>query len=539
MIDDISAYIFARTTYEFLLSQFNALAFGWLGRTLLWVHGIGSTLLALHLMWHGYQLITGRTSSSATAPLTDSVRAVVILSLALGTTVGGNTLFQWLGEDLVRAVAAVVHDGDGDVLGEIDRNFGYMQLALSSIDWIQAPTTDIQAAKARNMGLVTLGIGGPGLMGMAMLLTLQIALSLFVGLGPLFVLCLIWRRTRPLFDGWLLHGLGTMFAMATLVVMLEIALPMVGAVAAAFWTATWTGANPEGVTSLAMQQGGLGLILTTMIISAPWIAARFFKATLGDFLPFSAFMNQMDDRQAAQAYASSSHAYAPERDHAPTPTHAHRVSASAQAQTDEIKQATDTRTFSERYPNAVVSLDGHGGEGDPLPASLRALAMTQPTPIRTFSSADVRVTGTSEAFSSSSVEQMQKVMAQDCNVVEHMLRRSGNVELVEKFKVLKIELSLDDWRVKYAGTQNADAYAQAHFVGARVEFQADRVKAAGTMHYRVNQIVHELRHLTTENNDMKSASSGTPGSSIEHDAREFAEDFMNKYWKPEYEFYKK
>lgn len=539
MIDDTAAYIFARTAYDFLLSQFHALAFGWLGRMLLWVHGIGSSLLTLHLMWQGFQLITGHASSSATARVTDSVRAVIIMGLALGTTVGGATLFQWLGGDLVRAVAAVVHGGDGDLLGEIDRNFGYMQLALSSIDAISAPNEEIQAAKDWNMAFVTWGIGFPGLVGMAMLLVFQITLSLFVGFGPFFVLCLIWRRTRPLFDNWLLYGLGTMFSLATLAVMLEIALPVIGAVAAAFWTAGWTGANPEGVTSLAVQQGGLGLILTTMIISAPGIAAKFFKATLGDFMPFSAFMNRMDARQAAQAYAGPSHTYVPEREHTPTPMHAHRVSTPAQAQADEVKQATDTRTFSERYPNALVSLDGHGGEGDSIAASLRSLVLTQPDTIRAFSGADVRVTGTSGAFSSSSVAQMQEVMARDFNVVEHMLRRSGDAELIERLKNTRIELSLDDWKSRYAGTQNADAYAQAHFMGTRIEFSADRVKAAETMHYRVEQIIHELRHFTIENNSMKSAVSGIPSSPIEHDARAFAEDFMNKYWKTEYEFYKK
>jgi type IV secretion system protein VirB6 len=43
------------------------------------------------------------------------------------------------------------------------------------------------------------------------------------------------------------------------------------------------------MTSQAMQQGGMGLILTTLIITAPPMAAAFFQGTLGYFTPGSVF----------------------------------------------------------------------------------------------------------------------------------------------------------------------------------------------------------------------------------------------------------
>ncbi len=43
---------------------------------------------------------------------------------------------------------------------------------------------------------------------------------------------------------------------------------------------------------MAMQQGGLGLILTTLIVSAPPIAAMLFQGTLGQFSPYNAFHQQ-------------------------------------------------------------------------------------------------------------------------------------------------------------------------------------------------------------------------------------------------------
>jgi type IV secretion system protein VirB6 len=41
------------------------------------------------------------------------------------------------------------------------------------------------------------------------------------------------------------------------------------------------------MTSQAMQQGGMGLILTTLILTAPPMAAMFFQGTLGGFAPYS------------------------------------------------------------------------------------------------------------------------------------------------------------------------------------------------------------------------------------------------------------
>jgi type IV secretion system protein VirB6 len=45
----------------------------------------------------------------------------------------------------------------------------------------------------------------------------------------------------------------------------------------------------DGINSMALQQGGLGLLLTTMIISAPPMAAAFFQGTLGQFSAYSPF----------------------------------------------------------------------------------------------------------------------------------------------------------------------------------------------------------------------------------------------------------
>jgi type IV secretion system protein VirB6 len=72
-------------------------------------------------------------------------------------------------------------------------------------------------------------------------------------------------------------------------VMVAIALDMVLAVAGSFWVGRILGSSTEGINSMALQQGGLGLVLTTLIIMAPPMAAAFFQGMLGQFTAYSGF----------------------------------------------------------------------------------------------------------------------------------------------------------------------------------------------------------------------------------------------------------
>jgi type IV secretion system protein VirB6 len=165
-----------------------------------------------------------------------------------------------------------------------------MQVALASIDTLDVADDPIlNEKKDRDMWFAGIGTGGPALMAGTMLLLNKIAMALFVGLGPLFILCLLFDQTRGLFGRWLYYGLGTIFSLAVLSVMVTLATDMVIAVAAAFWTSALLGAGPDGVNSMALQQGGLGVVLTMLIMTAPPMAAMFFQGTLGSFLPYSQF----------------------------------------------------------------------------------------------------------------------------------------------------------------------------------------------------------------------------------------------------------
>src|SRR6516225_9872681 len=85
-----------------------------------------------------------------------------------------------------------------------------------------------------------------------------------------------------------------MFSMATLYWVVSLAMQLSTRVAAALWSSSLVntallGDTSESLSSQAMQQGGVGLILTVLIITTPPMAAMLFNGALGSFNPFSVF----------------------------------------------------------------------------------------------------------------------------------------------------------------------------------------------------------------------------------------------------------
>lgn len=548
-LDDASGYVAFRVLYEHLDGMVRQFGIDLFGRTLAWVGVAANILVTLWLLIEGLRILNGRSLRSMTEFTGDMLRAAAITAVATGAALGGGTLYDWVNHDLGQMVHRVITGQAGDVFEGIDRMLGYMQMAFGFIDGIQAGDNHaLLNAKERNLGFVAVGMGGPAVVAGALLLMYKLMLALCLGFAPLFVLCLLFPWAKPLFWGWLNHLVGVLFALSVLHVMAAIAVNMICAVAATFWTAKLTGASVEGVNSLAMQQGGLGLILTTLIVGAPAAAAKFFKGLLGDFSPYSAFGHGGAPR-AHTAHAADPHTHTRvyadpgERPQAPVQMHAHRVAAPVRtaAQEDRIKPAEDARSFLERYPNATASLGEPIGRGDPNPAinavSARSTGRDADQSVRRFDGLEIHVISGSD-WPENRSEKVKGLIAKDLNAIGDMIRRSGDAELGERFNNLKIGVDFDDWKIKYAGTQAENGYGQAYFNSGSVVLNGVRVESALSMHDRVEHTIHELRHLMIENNKLITNSSGTPLDPIEKNAQSFTEEFMNKYWRPEYEFYK-
>jgi type IV secretion system protein VirB6 len=118
--------------------------------------------------------------------------------------------------------------------------------------------------------------------------------ALFIGFGPMFILFLLSDQTKTFFWKWLWYGIGTLFSLGVFVAMSSIVLDVVLSVAASFWVTAGAGALlgqnlTDGMTTVSMQQGGIGMLMTLLLIGSPPMAANFFQGAVGTFQGFNAF----------------------------------------------------------------------------------------------------------------------------------------------------------------------------------------------------------------------------------------------------------
>jgi type IV secretion system protein VirB6 len=174
---------------------------------------------------------------------------------------------------------------DAAFLGcKVDRAFTATQAITTFIGGIDtAGDPVLEDKKARASLFAGSGAAAPGIVAASMLLLYKFGMAMFVAFGPLFILCLLFNQTKAMFSKWLMYGIGLMFANAALAVVASISLDLVVNVSGALFVTSVLGIGSSGIMSLATQQLGLGLILSTLMISVPPMASNFFQGMLGQF----------------------------------------------------------------------------------------------------------------------------------------------------------------------------------------------------------------------------------------------------------------
>jgi type IV secretion system protein VirB6 len=267
-----------------------------------WVSAIAITLFTLWIIIQGFRILSGQSRDSMLGMVLSMSRTAIILIAASSLAFIGGDLQNFVNNTALPAVNSLVTtgsvaDGSSNVAQTIDKNLVFTQVAMAFIEGAEGLNSGQSGANTATSGGTTLmavvGLAGPPMTAGALLLTYQVALALFIGLGPLFIMCLIFDQTKSLFQGWLMYGLSTMFSLAVLNVMVVIVLKITLAVASALWVSggiiAATGLGTSGLNNQAMQQGGIGMLMTVLIISAPAMAGRFFGAVLGEFRERSGF----------------------------------------------------------------------------------------------------------------------------------------------------------------------------------------------------------------------------------------------------------
>ncbi|MGO1071104.1 type IV secretion system protein [Lysobacter sp. CA199] len=289
-------FAFFKLINDYFSEEITTFGFKLMQRMMTWVGGLALTLATLYFLVAGYRVATGHSREPMMGLVTNSLKVVLILFVATGMTFGNVNIYNLLTTGLDTEIHETISGETGKTsVAAIDQNLAYMQIAMSAIDAVQVVDGDDETREQKGRALLMAGFGTasvPMTVG-ALTLMYRFGIAFFVGLAPLFILCLMFEQTKELFKKWLMSGIATYFAMAALSVMSAIALKFMSKVAVAFWVSKALngilGLEPEGMTSLAIQQGGIGLIVTVLLISVPPMVGTFFNGALGSFSTYTAF----------------------------------------------------------------------------------------------------------------------------------------------------------------------------------------------------------------------------------------------------------
>lgn len=307
-------FVYFVLIYNWLSDRIDTFAMNLMATFMTWASAVALVFVTLWILIQGYRMITGQSRESMMALVLGMTRVAIIVSVATSMSVFGTSLLNLFSTELSTGINQMFTGDSSTAAQTIDDNLAWSQLALAAIDTVQTAPGDAETITQKSHALLMAGLGtaSPPMAAAAMLLMYKFALALFIGLGPLFILCLIFEQTKSLFQRWLLYGVGIIFSMAVLAFVSSLVLQLSLRVAAALWGTNTinaiTGLGAEGYSAQAMQQGGVGLLLTVLIIAVPPMAAMFFQGTLGQFTYFSAFGGGAANRPGPQGQPPGSYA---------------------------------------------------------------------------------------------------------------------------------------------------------------------------------------------------------------------------------------
>ena len=310
LISGLGDLLFFRSIQYYIDARIASFTESTLAHVFLIVGSLSLILLTLWMMWYGYQMVMGNSQASAKDFVFKAVRAWIIIAFATGLAASMGLSIRAVTTDLTNlisesltgdaAAGACTNSADNDKYGlmgcKIDKNLARTQAAMAFVSQLDAANDPVlEDKKARASLFAGAGIGGPAIVAGALMLTLKVSMALFICLGPIFIMCLLFKQTSQLFWKWLYYGLATMFATAMLAVVSDIAMDLVENISGALFVTNifnsilgGTDAT-AGVMQASLQQFGLGLILSTLLITTPPMAGSFFSQMMGQFNQNSAF----------------------------------------------------------------------------------------------------------------------------------------------------------------------------------------------------------------------------------------------------------
>lgn len=252
---------------------------------------ISLTLVTFWFIIEGYRIMTGQSRTPMTAFVVQMTKVVVIVSIATN----GAIYNEWVMKTITNIrddITYVITDSHDDVYDQVDKNLAIAQSVISITNSLTKPgviggATNDKSSAAMWSGVF--GTAGPAIVaGIASLLN-EIMLAIAIAFGPLFIMGLLFEQTKQLFWNWVKYCFGLICTMGILAIMTSIAmkismaysLAIVAQFAASKIPVIGAFVDMPSFSNTMMVQGGLGLLLCTLLITIPPMTMQFFSVSLG------------------------------------------------------------------------------------------------------------------------------------------------------------------------------------------------------------------------------------------------------------------
>ena len=295
--ENLGFFILIKTYVEILIMKFGDRGLSALSTVL--IPSLMS-MVTVWLMFEGYRILNGQSREPLNMFLWRGAKMVVIITVASWIMNNPTGLRDWISEHIKNPIASVIVGGEyASPEAMVDSSLLLMHLIMGAFGSLQAATSNNNDGALANF-IMASGVaqGTPAVVAGALLLLNEIALSLAILTAPAFILCLLYDPTKQYFQGWLKFFLGSLLTMAVLSVMVTIGLKVMLVYATKVLGEYGVGAamagsasqDRPGIAQITIMQGGLGLMMSTLMITAPLLVGNLIGSSLG-FNAYSPFGN--------------------------------------------------------------------------------------------------------------------------------------------------------------------------------------------------------------------------------------------------------
>jgi len=295
--ENLGFFILIKTYVEILIMKFGDRGLSALSTVL--IPSLMS-MVTVWLMFEGYRILNGQSREPLNMFLWRGAKMVVIITVASWIMNNPTGLRDWISEHIKNPIASVIVGGEyASPEAMVDSSLLLMHLIMGAFGSLQAATSNNNDGALANF-IMASGVaqGTPAVVAGALLLLNEIALSLAILTAPAFILCLLYDPTKQYFQGWLKFFLGSLLTMAVLSVMVTIGLKVMlvyatkvlGEYGVGVAVAGSASQDRPGIAQITIMQGGLGLMMSTLMITAPLLVGNLIGSSLG-FNAYSPFGN--------------------------------------------------------------------------------------------------------------------------------------------------------------------------------------------------------------------------------------------------------